>query len=47
MIATMGPVKQDATRRRRYSSDAAKARWYALHRAWRWRRHFFGGTAPA
>jgi hypothetical protein len=33
---------QDATRRRRYSSDPAKRRWYAEYRARRFRRHYFG-----
>jgi hypothetical protein len=38
------PGAQDATRRRRYSTDPARAAWYARHRAARWARHYFGTT---
>jgi hypothetical protein len=41
-MTTTDRTGQDATRRRRYSADPAKARWYAHHRATRWRRHYFG-----
>lgn len=33
----------DATRRRRYSPDEAKRRWYAGFRAMRFRDRYFGG----
>lgn len=35
----------DATRRRRYSDDPARRRWYATWRAKRFRRHYFGPDA--
>lgn len=33
---------QDATRRRRYSSDPARRRYYAQSRSLRFRRRYFG-----
>jgi hypothetical protein len=34
-------IRQDASRKRRYSDDPARRRWYALSRALRFRRRYF------
>jgi hypothetical protein len=38
---TMREIHQDATRKRRYSTDPARRRWYAASRALRFRRRYF------